>query len=380
VTVISGLGSLSPTTQTISSGGIDPTAAFAVPLTTDGAEGLVVANNADGNFSLFEPGDNGLTLSSVISSPGHPNPSALALASFNGANLEFYAATEGEASASLLGFQLEAGGGLPGSSISETGGAAQLVSLNETSLALVGTLLTLTLELQEEGEQSSEAASGVVASSSGPGGAGQSLNGLARNPDEPEVLDDVTEQNVADAVPALSWARFVIGLDQAIEAMRNEIDARLLQEEQPAKAEQPRGNLLDQENTSRPADTTSLQQQAIWGDDCWFETEENRSNAVDAAIAAWKLAESSSQSLFPVLPDSTITRSPDRSFRVLELDEGSTLFPSDDVDQPQLVEVQVSRALTLVALSTIAVKAHERLLKRSISRGPAETKRGRTVI
>jgi hypothetical protein len=381
VTVISGLGSLSPLTQTISSGGIDPTAAFAVPLTTNGAEGLVVANNADGNFSLFEPGDNGLTLSSVFSSPGLPNPSALALASFNGANLEFYAATEGETSASLLGFQLEegGGGGLSTPSISETGGAAQLVSLNDTSLALVGTLLTLTLELQEEGEQSSEDAIGVVASSSGPGGAGQSLSGLARNSDEPEVLDDGTEQNVADAVPALSWARFVIGLDQAIEAMRNEIDARLLQEEQPAKAEQPRGNLLDQEHTSRPADTTSLQQ-AIWGADCWCETDENRSNAVDAAIAAWKLAESSSQSLFPVLPDSTITRSPNRSFRVLEIEEGSTLFPSDHVDQPQLVEVQVSRAVTLVALSTIAVKAHERLLKRSISRGEAETKRGRAVI
>jgi hypothetical protein len=372
VTVISGLGTLSPLTQTISSGGIDPTAAFAVPLTTDGAEGLVVANNADGNFSLFEPGDNGLALSSVFSTPGLPNPSALALASFNGANLEFYAATEGETSASLVGFQLEEGAALSSAAISEAGDSAQLLSLNDTSLALIGSLLTLTLELQDDSEQSSEDASGVVASS-GPGGAGQSLGGLSRNSDEEETPEDTTEENAATAPPALSWARFVIGLDQAIEAIRNEIDSRLLKEEQPAKVQQPSASLLDQDDAARPADTTSLRERAVWGADCWFETEETRSDAVDAAIAEWRLTEqSSSQSVFPVLPDSTITRSPNRSLRVIELEKGATLFPSDDVDQSQLVDVQVSRAVTLVAIAAIAVTARERLLKRSKSGGAAE--------
>ena len=370
VTVISELGTLSPLTQTISSGGIDPTAAFAVPLTTNGAEGLVVANNADGNFSLFEPGDNGLALSSVFSSPGLPNPSALALASFNGANLEFYAATEGETSASLLGFQLEEGGAVSSPSISETGGAAQLVSLNESSLALVGTLLTLTLELQEEGEQSSEDASGVVASS-GPGGAGQSLAGLARNSDEVETLDDATEENAAAAPPALSWARFVIGLDQAIEAIRNEIDSRLLQEEQPAKTQQPtQFSLTRTTQNARPRQRHSGNRQS------GAPTAGSRPKRIKQTPSMQRSPRGdarsrSSQSVFPVLPDSTIARAPNRSFRVLELKDGATLFPSDDVDQLQLTEVQVSRAVTLVAFSTIAVKAHERLLKRSISRGRA---------
>ena len=71
------------------------------------SDSLVVANNGDGNIALFQAGDNGLALSSVVSSPGLPNPSGLALASFSGGNLEFYATNDGEASASLLGFQLE---------------------------------------------------------------------------------------------------------------------------------------------------------------------------------------------------------------------------------------------------------------------------------
>ena len=111
VTLISGLGSGVAQTQTISSGGVDPTAAFAVPLTGNGLDSLVVANNGDGNIALLQAGENGLSLSSVLSSPGLPNPSALALASFSNGEMEFYATNEGESSASLLGFQLEEGGG-----------------------------------------------------------------------------------------------------------------------------------------------------------------------------------------------------------------------------------------------------------------------------
>ena len=72
VTLISGLGSASPLMQTISSGGIDPTAAFAVDLSGNGLDSLVVANNGDGNISLFLSGENGLALSSVLSSPAFP--------------------------------------------------------------------------------------------------------------------------------------------------------------------------------------------------------------------------------------------------------------------------------------------------------------------
>ncbi|HKI18895.1 MAG TPA: VCBS repeat-containing protein, partial [Isosphaeraceae bacterium] len=158
VTFISGLGTGSPVTQSVSSGGVDPIAAFAIPGTGDVPSILVVANS-DPNFALFKIGENGPVLSSLQSPSGLPNPSGLALASFGGGNLEFYATTEGEESASLLGFQLEeSGAGTPSSlsSTSSPGGSAQLLTLNESSLALVGTLLTLTLDLQSETQQTSE--------------------------------------------------------------------------------------------------------------------------------------------------------------------------------------------------------------------------------
>ena len=45
-------------------------------------DSLVVANNGDGNISLFQPGDNGLALSSVLSSSGLPNPSGAGAGQF----------------------------------------------------------------------------------------------------------------------------------------------------------------------------------------------------------------------------------------------------------------------------------------------------------
>ena len=367
LTLITGLGSASPHMQTMSSGGLDPTTAFAVKLTGNGLEGLVVANNGDGTFSLFEPGENGLALSSVLTSSGLPNPSGLALASFNGANLEFYATTEGEESASLLGFQLEAGGALPGLSLSAAGGSAQLLSLNETSLALVGTLLTLTLETQTESEQSLEGATAQIASV-GPGSAGQSLLGLGRNSEALDESETTASESAVSDSPALSWARFVLGLDQAIDSIRTEVDARLRQEEQPAKAEEPDAIFLEQNESDRPTETSSSREQAVFGANYWFETEDRLSEAVDAAIGSWGLAEpSSAQTVFPTLPDSTITRSPNRTPRIIELKNGATLFSSDDMDRSPLVDVQVSRAVTLVAIAAIAASARGGLFKRSIT-------------
>jgi large repetitive protein len=167
VTVISDLGSLSPLTESISSGGIYPTSAFAVPLTASGSEGLVVANNADGKFSLFEPGANGLALSAVFSSPALPNPSGLALASLSGANLDFYATTDGEASASLMALSL--GGETLTQFVSDSGfgtlvNVTQLVPLNESSLVPFGSLLTVTIASQGS-ESSSESGAIEVAAS-----------------------------------------------------------------------------------------------------------------------------------------------------------------------------------------------------------------------
>ena len=124
VTLISGLATGSPQVQTIASGGVDPITGFAAPLVGTGLDGLVVANNGDGNIALFEGGENGLSLTSILSAPGLPNPSALALASITGSSLEFYAANEGEDAATLLGFQLEESSAVsPGSPEASTTGA-----------------------------------------------------------------------------------------------------------------------------------------------------------------------------------------------------------------------------------------------------------------
>ncbi len=224
VTVISGVGTGVATTQSIPTGGIDPIAAFAVDFGGNGLDSLVVANDGDGNISLLTAGENGLTLSSVLSSPGLPNPSALALASFNSDGVEFFASTEGEESATLLGFQLEeSAGGIPSlSSASSPGGATTealvtLVSLNETSLSLVGTLLTITLNTQDQSELSAEGVAAEVGAGSSGASAGQGMKPAIDPLDEVDDEIDATQAQAApqQAIP-LFWARYVTGVDQAL--------------------------------------------------------------------------------------------------------------------------------------------------------------------
>jgi large repetitive protein len=357
LTVITGLGTASPQTQTLASGGIDPTAAFEAGLPGFGQD-LVVANNGDGNIALFEPGANGLSLSSVLTSAGLPNPSGLALASVTGGNLEFYASTDGETSASLLGFQLEEGGATSGLAGSEAGGSASLVSLNEGSLALLGTLLTISLQTTDESSSEGSAA----AAAAGPGAAGQSLLGALRTPDEPEALEDPLAQPAAAAQPELSWARYVMGLDQAIESIRDEVDARLLQEAQPVSTGESDTTLLDDDTPVQPAVTTSFMEDAAEQQPGrWFDAEEERLDAVDMTIGSWGLKEpATSESLFPTLPDKSLRKSLASSTRSIEVTDRANLFPNLDVDRSQPVEIQVSRAVTMVAISAIAVKARQR--------------------
>ena len=124
------------------------------------------------------------------SAPSSPRPDcpilrASALASFSNGEAEFYAANEGESTASLLGFQLEESAAELSSA---TEGSPQLLSLNETSLALLGTFLTVTLETQNDTEESVEGETAAVAAAA-PGGAGQSLFGRLRSTtDDADVI------------------------------------------------------------------------------------------------------------------------------------------------------------------------------------------------
>jgi hypothetical protein len=304
VTLISGVGSAAPAIQSIPSGGIDPAAAFMANLPGSGLESLVVANSGDGNISLLTAGENGLALSSVVSSPAVPNPSALALAGVSGGELEFYATSEGVESAVTLGFQLEvAGGGIPTGSIPTgssggsigspaSGATAQLVSLNESSLALVGTLLTITINSNYESEQTAEvsaALAGAGATGTGPS-AGQGPNRPVDRPDGEADENEGPPAPPAAATPiATPWARYVTGVEQALEQLRGEADARLQRERQPAgpQPQAPPGQTnLDGDEKVRPAGAAPSAGRAVSGPVRPVEAEPNRSNAIDVAMAS----------------------------------------------------------------------------------------------
>jgi hypothetical protein len=169
ISLLANLGSASPILQSIPSGGIDPTAGFAVPSAT-GAAGLVVANEGDGAFALFGGSPNGLLLTSLESTPGLPNPTALAFANLGVGAVEFWAANAGEQSASLM--VLGSGPTLSTAPISE---AALLGSVagNPVSLAVsIGSTIVTTISNGSSGAPltraiSSATSSAVAATSAG---------------------------------------------------------------------------------------------------------------------------------------------------------------------------------------------------------------------
>jgi FG-GAP-like repeat len=138
----------SPTTQTISSGGISPDAAFAIDPGHTGVMDLVVANGGDGRVAFFRGGNDGLQLAGVITQANIPTPTALAPASSGGDTLDFFAASAGDDSALLLQFDLGvASTYLPGNSGESSGLGqadaelfAQLMPFGESSLDLIAVL------------------------------------------------------------------------------------------------------------------------------------------------------------------------------------------------------------------------------------------------
>jgi hypothetical protein len=134
-----------PTSETISSGGITPDAAFAIDPGHTGVLDLVVANGGDGHMAVFRGGNDGLQLAGVITQASVPTPTAVVPASWNGGSLAFFAASAGDDAALLLQFDLGvASTYLPGTSdtlaaLGQGDGElfAQLMPLGETSLDLI---------------------------------------------------------------------------------------------------------------------------------------------------------------------------------------------------------------------------------------------------
>ena len=113
-----------------------------------GFDDLVVGNNGDGVLALFEGGADGLSLISTATDPDLPSPTALVFAGLTGGQVQFYAATEGREAAALVALSLSGASAAPcpRSRPSRRPAVAQLVPLQESSLALVGTLLIVTID------------------------------------------------------------------------------------------------------------------------------------------------------------------------------------------------------------------------------------------
>jgi hypothetical protein len=375
VSLLADLGSATPMSQSISSGGTDPTAGFAV-LPEAGAASLVVANSGNGSISLFEGGSNGFTLDTSISSSGLPNPSSLALASFSNSGIEFWTTNDGEQSASLVGFNLEESSAETSSAVS----SPTLLSLNSSSLALVGSLLTVSLDLESETTESSEGTAAVVASASG--GAGQSLSSTSHADEETVEDGEITGENPLAPQPAApAWARYVSGVDQAIERVRNEADERLFQEQAPAKTAAPGTSLLEQNGAQGKSTTATFVEEAALQASRRLKADRDRLQAVDVSIGGWtkqSLSELRSvlgqNHLSHVFPSPVVVAGPashdghtsrlDTSRLVESVDRGLLACAIQD-DHSNQEDVRISRMVALAAFSATALVAREGMFRRS---------------
>jgi hypothetical protein len=267
LTLISGFEGLDPVTVTLASGGLDPTTAFDFGAGS-GFEDLVVGNSGDGSLALFEGGAEGLSLASAATEPDLPDPTALALSSLTGDDVQFYAATAGREAAELVALSLAVEAevssqlGPTGSSSAPSEGPApqagalgaapspsegpasslgpfgppssvsavvQLVPLTSTSLPLVATVLSLTIEVAGAepiaGGGETEATA-VAAFLPGPAlsvGQGLSTSGGGGALGADEATEPEEPGAAIDAAPAGSpagWERTVLGLDEALEQFR----------------------------------------------------------------------------------------------------------------------------------------------------------------
>jgi hypothetical protein len=231
LTFVSGFEGASPLVTTIASGGEDPTTAFAFA-SSSGFEDLVVGNGGNGVLALFEGGSDGLSLTSTTTEPDLPSPTALVFAGLGGGAVQFYAATEGREAAALVALSL--GGEIApvtvtGLTASPTVAVAQLVPLQESSLALAGTLLITALGSQAgalqpgAGEPEAEAAAALSLSSAVPVTVGQGVlvqglgggsGGTAEEP-PPKPEDSAAEVSAPSTGP--SWPRLILGTEEALD-------------------------------------------------------------------------------------------------------------------------------------------------------------------
>ena len=239
LTLISDFMGSHPVTTPISSGGLDPVAAVEFS-SGSGFDNLVVANNGDGTFALLEGGPDGLNRTSTETEPGL-NPTDLAFLAFTGGLVQFYAATEGSETATLLTFQL---GGETGTPASPT--VPLLQPLRDAALPLIATLLILTLETPtaefDPGAFDGGASAALAFLPETSITAGQSLlepadlgEGGGDGQQEPDTPEEPIPPVSQEPLP---WQPFSMGLEKALDQFcRDHLD-QFLSPDKPATGTQ----------------------------------------------------------------------------------------------------------------------------------------------
>jgi hypothetical protein len=202
--------------ETLPSGGETPLAA--VEGTFDGQDGLLIGNNSDGALSLFLDGTNGLELASTFQYPNVPNPTGLAIDS-TGA---IYATTDGVAAAFPIILGLGASPVVGEASTVAVAFSAVpteqqvilLQPLTQTSLALVATLLSVSLE----NSTSAEVEAGLASLPNQPFAQGRFATVAG------DTIDAATQvATVPGQVVPSSVTRFVIALNDAFAKARLQV-------------------------------------------------------------------------------------------------------------------------------------------------------------
>jgi hypothetical protein len=239
LTLISGYNGPHPVTTTISSDGVDPRFAFKFSA-HDGFDDLVVGNAGDGVVALFEGTSKGLVLESSVTVHSLPRATALEFLGVTGdevrfevVELRFGLGRESHVPGvvdvlSLVGGNLP--NGQPGPNSQTPNGVAQLVPLQESSLALIGTLLPQTVESSAAAAQSYAAelvAAPALETSTASGSLGQSLlgQGIRLATAGAEIQQPVIPGN-QPAVPGkpnnAGWQSYMLGTDEALERFDRE--------------------------------------------------------------------------------------------------------------------------------------------------------------
>ncbi|MGA7501839.1 MAG: VCBS repeat-containing protein, partial [Isosphaeraceae bacterium] len=272
LTLISDFTGSHPVTTTISSGGLDPVAAFEFS-SGSGFDNLVVANNGDGTFALLEGGPDGLNLTSTETEPGL-NPTDLAFLAFTGGQVQFYAATEGSETATLLTFQLG------------------LQPLRDAALPLIATLLTLTIETSTaelnpgafEGEAAAAVSflpvSTVTVGQSLPvhAGTGECENSDLEEPNKPQEPDlPVTQESS-------SWQPFLMGLDEALDQFCRDSLDQFMSRDEPAPDKTQPPHALSQPLNLWQRDQASPEARGTIGTDSNHLPQANQGQIIDEAI------------------------------------------------------------------------------------------------